>query len=62
MPPLPKGLGTAISDAFGVPPSKRLGDLRAEIESRCAKGELASHQDVAFYIAWMTEHREELGL
>jgi len=62
VPPLPKGLGTAISEAFGVPPSKRLGDLRAEIETRCAKGELASHKDVEFYIAWMGEHREELGL
>lgn len=62
VPPLPKGLGSAISSAFGVPPSKRLGDLRADIEARCAKGEIASHQDVAFYIAWMTEHRSELGL
>jgi poly(A) polymerase len=30
--PLPKGLGTAIADAFSIPPSKRLGDLRKEME------------------------------
>ena len=34
VPPLPKGLGTAISEAFGIPPSKRLGDLRNELEQR----------------------------
>jgi len=62
VPPLPKGLGTAISEAFGVPPSKRLGDLRAELEARCERGDLTSHQDVAFYINWLGEHREELGL
>lgn len=62
VPPLPKGLGTAISEAFGVPPSKRLGDLRNELEARCERGELESHKDIAFYLAWMREHADELGL
>jgi poly(A) polymerase len=62
VPPLPKGLGSAISESFGVPPSKRLGDLRSELEARCARGELAAHKDVAFYIEWMREHAAELGL
>lgn len=60
--PLPKGLGTAISEVFGVPPSKRLGDLRKELESRCARGELPAHKGVEFYVAWLREHAEELGL
>ncbi len=60
--PLPKGLGTAISEAFGVPPSKRLGELRKLLEARCEAGELAAHQSVAFYIAWMRDHSAELGL
>ncbi len=62
VPPLPKGLGTAISEAFGVPPSKRLGDLRNEIEARCDRGELESHKDVAYYLEFMRTHAEELGL
>ena len=62
VPPLPKGLGTAISETFGVPPSKRLGDLRNEIEARCDRGELESHKDVAYYLDYMREHAAELGL
>jgi poly(A) polymerase len=62
VPPLPKGLGTAISATFGVPPSKRLGDLRNEIEARCDRGELESHKDVDYYLAFMREHAAEFGL
>src|SRR5690606_14191563 len=32
VPPLPKGLGEAIMDEFGIPPSKRLGDIRKKLE------------------------------
>jgi poly(A) polymerase len=60
--PLPKGLGTAISDAFGVPPSKRLGEIRNELEARCERGELPGGQPVEFYIDWMRQHAAELGL
>jgi poly(A) polymerase len=62
VPPLPKGLGSAISEVFGIPPSKRLGDLRNELEARCERGELEPQKDVDFYIAWMREHREEFGI
>jgi poly(A) polymerase len=62
VPPLPKGLGTAISEAFGVPPSKRLGDLRNELEQRCERGELEAQRDVAFYLAYLREHAGEFAL
>jgi poly(A) polymerase len=62
VPPLPKGLGTAITEAFGIAPSKRLGDMRAELERRCDAGEVDSHQDIDFYIAWMREHPAYFGL
>lgn len=62
VPPLPKGLGSAIAEAFGIPPSKRLGDLRKEVETRCENGEIESHKDVDFYIEWMRAHASELGL
>jgi poly(A) polymerase len=60
--PLPKGLGTAISEAFGIAPSKQLGDLRNELERRCEQGALEPGRDVAFYIAYMREHALELGV
>lgn len=62
VPPLPKGLGTALSEALGIPPSKRLGDVRKAIEERCEQGELESHQGIDFYVAWVREHATELGL
>jgi poly(A) polymerase len=60
--PLPKGLGTAISDTFGIPPSKRLGDLRKELELRCESGELDSQKEIQFYLDWIRQHADELGL
>ncbi|HVZ33990.1 MAG TPA: HDIG domain-containing protein [Polyangiaceae bacterium] len=60
--PLPKGLGTALSEALGIPPSRRLGELRNELERRCERGELAAQQSVDFYVHWVREHAAELGL
>jgi poly(A) polymerase len=60
--PLPKGIGTAMSEALGIPPSKRLGDLRKQLEERCERGELESGREVDFYIAWIRENAAELGL
>ncbi|HEX5660304.1 MAG TPA: HDIG domain-containing protein [Polyangiales bacterium] len=60
--PLPKGLGTAISDAFGIPPSKRLGDLRKELERLCESGELDAQREIPFYLDWIREHADALGL
>jgi poly(A) polymerase len=60
--PLPKGLGTAIAETFGIPPSKRLGDLRKELERRCESGELESQKEVEFYLDWIRQHAGELGL
>jgi len=62
VPPLPKGLGHAIMDAFDVPPSRQLGDLMKALAARCEAGSLEPQRDAAYYIAWIAEHREELGL
>jgi poly(A) polymerase len=62
VPPLPKGLGTAVSTAFGVPPSKRLGDILKALEARYDAGELEGHKDVEFYVAFLRDHRSEFGV
>jgi poly(A) polymerase len=49
--PLPKGLGTAIAGAFGIPPSKRLGEIRDELERLCEAGEIESGRDADYYIS-----------
>ena len=60
--PLPKGLGTEIMRHFGLPPSKRIGDLRRQLELAVEAGELEAGQDCAHYIAWMESHRDALAL
>lgn len=60
--PLPKGLGTVIMNEFGVPPSKRLGDLMKQLNAAVDAGDLESEQPVEHYIAYLAAHRGEFGL
>ena len=60
--PLPKGLGTHVMDAFGVPPSKRLGDLMKQLAAAAEGGEIEPGQPAEYYIDYLQEHREEYGL
>lgn len=62
VPPLPKGLGTAISTTFGIPPSKRLGDVLKGLEARYEAGTLEGHKDIDFYVSFLREHQVELGV
>jgi len=53
VPPLPPGLGNAIMEAFGLPPSKRIGDLRKLCEDAIERGELEERRDADYYIAYL---------
>ncbi len=60
--PLPKGLGTLIMDAFGVPPSKRLGDIRKQLEDDAEDGLIEAGQPPEYYIDWLRDHRADYDL
>ena len=62
VPPLPKGLGTHIMDAFGVPPSKRLGDLMKQLTAAAEDGDIEAGQPAEYYIEYLAQHRDEYGL
>lgn len=62
VPPLPKGLGTAITERFGVPPSKRIGELRDWLEAEVESGRVAAHQEIDHYIDHLAAHSADLGL
>lgn len=62
VPPLPKGLGHALMHAFDVPPSKRLGDLRKQLESLCERGELEAGQPAEYYLDHVRRHRSSFGV
>jgi poly(A) polymerase len=62
VPPLPKGVGTAIMESFGLPPSRRVGELKLRLEAEIERGTLEPHREDAYYVAWLREHASELGL
>ena len=59
--PLPKGLGTEIMNAFGVPPSKRLGDLMKHLTAAVEAGEIDAQRPAEYYLEYLEAHREEYG-
>ncbi len=61
-PPLPKGLGTMLTDVFGVPPSKRLGDIRKQLETEVEEGLLERGRDCDYYQAVLEANRTRYGL
>ena len=62
VPPLPKGLGDALMQAFGLPPSRRLGELRRALEEAVSAGELPAQQPSEVYIDFIRNNRARFGL
>jgi poly(A) polymerase len=57
---LPKGLGNAIMVAFGIPPSKRVGDIKQRLELAVSAGLLPDNRDSDVYVDYLREHPELL--
>lgn len=62
VPPLPKGVGNELMTRLGLPPSRLLGDIKRALEAACEAGEIPPHQESAFYVTFVEEHRERFGL
>lgn len=62
LPPLPSGVGTAIMAAFGIPPSRQLGDLKRALEAAIEAGEIPGQQEAEFYVQFLVENRARFGL
>lgn len=60
--PLPKGLGTQIISHFQLPPSKLVGDLRKRLSDEAEAGNIESHREADYYVAWLEANRDELGI
>jgi poly(A) polymerase len=60
--PLPKGLGAVIMSEFGVPPSKRLGDLMKQLTAAVEAGEIERQQSAEYYVEYLSAHRAAYGL
>jgi poly(A) polymerase len=53
VPPLPPGLGNAIMAAFGLPPSRRIGDIRRLCADAVERGELEERRDADYYVDYL---------
>lgn len=53
---LPKGLGNAIMEEFGVPPSRKLGDIKRNLETAIKAGKIPAAQDIDSYVRFLREH------
>lgn len=53
LPPLPGGVGTAIMEAFQLPPSRLIGDLKRHLETAVAEGALEARREDAYYVAFL---------
>jgi poly(A) polymerase len=51
LPPLPGGVGNAIMEAFELPPSRLIGDLKRGLEASIASGALEARREDAYYVA-----------
>jgi poly(A) polymerase len=62
VPPLPKGLGTSISDRFGIPPSPALGVIMRALLAAVENGEVPAQQPVDVYLDFLAQHRDRFGV
>jgi poly(A) polymerase len=60
--PLPKGVGNAIMEAFGIPPSKRVGDIKRALEEAVERGEIPGEQVSEFYVQFLAEQKARFGI
>jgi hypothetical protein len=51
LPPLPSGVGNAIMEAFEIPPSRLIGDLKRTLEQAIERGALEARREDAYYVA-----------
>jgi poly(A) polymerase len=62
VPPLPTGLGDALMHAFGLPPSRRVGEIKHALELAVEAGEVPPQQPAEVYVAFVASQRARFGI
>jgi poly(A) polymerase len=60
--PLPKGIGNAVMEAFGIPPSKRIGDIKRALEAAVLAGEIEPGLDSDDYVQFLAKNKARFTL
>src|SRR5580692_6372514 len=58
-PALPSGIGDAIMRAFGLPPSRKVGEVKRALEVAVEAGEIAGGQAVEVYLEVLKANRDK---
>ena len=62
VPPLPSGIGDAIMQAFGLPPSRLIGEVKQALEQAVTAGEIAPQQPPEAYVEFIRANRARFGI
>jgi poly(A) polymerase len=62
LPPLPTGIGNEIMTTFGLPPSRKIGDIKRALEAAVEAGELEARQESGFYLQFLAENKARFGI
>src|SRR5690349_4357442 len=57
VPPLPSGIGDAVMKAFGLPPSRRIGEMKTMLEAAIDKGEVEPRLGVEAYVEFIAANK-----
>jgi poly(A) polymerase len=62
VPPLPSGVGNDLMQAFRLPPSRLIGDIKRALEAAVDAGEIEGHREGSYYVNYVGEHSQRFGL
>jgi poly(A) polymerase len=62
VPPLPSGIGDAIMSSFGIPPSRKVGEMKRVLEAAVECGEVPSGQEAEVYLEFIRQNPGRFGL
>jgi poly(A) polymerase len=62
VPPLPSGIGDAIMHAFGLPPSRKIGEVKKALEDAVAAGEIEPQLPAEAYVEFVRANQARFGL
>jgi poly(A) polymerase len=62
VPPLPSGVGNDLMQAFKLPPSRLIGEIKRALEAAVDAGEIDGQREASYYVSYVSEHQERFGL
>ncbi len=61
-PPLPSGVGDLLMKDLGIPPSRKIGEIKKALEQAIEVGELPPHEPSELYVQFVQANRERFGI